>query len=223
MESIKVVLADDHNLVRAGIKSLIEALPDCKVVNEATNGRELLEKIEDPVPDIILLDLDMKEMNGLEALRRIKKMNPSIKVLILSMHSNEEYVIQALVSGAEGYMIKDSVPSELAIALDAVFRNENYLSPAISKTVIENYLAKISGNNKDLFENEDINEIYNLTERQREILQLIAEGNPTKTIADKLHISPKTVETHRTQLMTKLGLKNIPELIKYAISKGIIV
>lgn len=212
-ERIRVLLADDHRLVRAGIKSLLEDIPGVDVVAEAGDGRETLELVKQHNPNVAIIDVAMKGLNGLEVAERISKDHSHIKVLILSMHTNEEYVIKALKAGAAGYLIKDAATVELKLALDAVCKGETYLSPVISKGVIDNLIALSSGqsNAKEV-----------LTPRQREILQLIAEGNSTKEIAAMLTVSVKTVETHRTQLMGRLGIHDIAGLVRYAVRTGLV-
>lgn len=221
MEPIKIMLADDHALVRAGIRSLLESMKDVKVVAEADNGRDALHYMAEAKPDICLLDIAMSELNGLEVTERATKELPDVFIIILSMHSNEEYVLQALRAGASGYLLKDSAPNELEIAIHAVMKGETYLSPAISKNLVDDYLRRVSSTPADatkvktsIFEQ--------LTARQREILQLIAEGNSTKEIANKLNISVKTIETHRIQIMDRLGIRDIPGLVRYAIRTGLV-
>ena len=220
MKPIKVILVDDHSLVRAGIRSLIQNISGVEVVAEANNGRDAVRLIDELVPDLVLLDIAMPELNGLEVISRISKDNTDTKVIILSMHTNEEYVVQALKAGAAGYLLKDSAPNELEIAVNAVIRGETYLSPAISKHVVDSYLRRISDVSADKEKGPDI--FKQLTSRQREILQLIAEGNSTKEIANKLNVSIKTVETHRMQLMDRLEIHDVAGLVRYAIRMGII-
>lgn len=217
---IKILLADDHHLVRAGIRSLLKSIENVDVVAEANNGREALQLISEHNPDIVLLDIAMAELNGLEVTERVSKEHPEVLIIILSMHMNEEYVLQALKTGASGYMLKDSAPNELEIAIKAVLKGERYLSPAISKNLVDDYLRRIDGGTQKKPDSENIFAL--LTPRQREILQLIAEGNSTKEIANKLHVSVKTVETHRAQLMDRLDIRDIPGLVRYAIRTGII-
>jgi DNA-binding NarL/FixJ family response regulator len=220
MKPIKVILVDDHSLVRAGIRSLIQNIAGVEVIAEANNGRDAIRLIDELIPDLVLLDIAMPELNGLEVISRISKDNTDTKVIILSMHTNEEYVVQALKSGAAGYLLKDSAPNELEIAVNAVMRGETYLSPAISKHVVDNYLRRISDVSTEKEKGPDI--FRQLTSRQREILQLIAEGNSTKEIANKLNVSIKTVETHRMQLMERIGIHDVAGLVRYAIRMGII-
>lgn len=212
MKAIRVLLADDHTLVRAGIRSLAERIPGVQVVGEAGNGREALDLIRSQRPDLVVMDITMASLNGLEAAARVSKEFPTVKIIILSMHSSEAYVLQALRAGAVGYLLKDAATTELDIALQAVARGETYLSPAISKRVIENFLRRGGGTDP----------LAQLTPRQREILQLIAEGRSTKEIAFTLHLSVKTVETHRAQLMERLEIRDVPGLVRYAMRTGLI-
>ncbi len=217
MEKLKILLADDHSLVRAGIKTLLENIQEIEVIAEADNGRQAVNFVREFHPDIVLMDIAMPEMNGLEALEQIKKEFPDVKVIILSMHANEEYVLQAKNKGAVGYLLKDSAPVELEEAIRAVSNGKTFLSPIISKGLIDDYHYRVNHIKKKsggVFEN--------LTSRKREILQLIAEGNTTKQIAEKLNVSIKTIETHRAQLMETLGIRDIPGLVRYAVRMGII-
>jgi DNA-binding NarL/FixJ family response regulator len=210
---MRILLADDHALVRAGIRSLLEKIPGVEVVGEANNGREALDLVGTQLPDLVLMDIAMKELGGLEALPRITKTFPSVKVVILSAHANEEYVIRALRSGAAGYMLKDAASAELQLAIDSVTQDKIYLSPSISRTVIDSYLERVGG---------PFSPLEQLTPRQREILQLIAEGKNTKEIADTLDISVKTVEAHRLQLMARLNIHDVPGLVRYAVRSGLV-
>ncbi|HZW39932.1 MAG: response regulator [Syntrophothermus sp.] len=222
MPDITVVLADDHTLVRAGIKSLLQSIPGFSVIGESDNGRDAIKLVESLHPDIVLLDIAMSELNGLEAAARINKESLSSKVIILSMHASEEYVLQALRAGASGYLLKESAPTELEIALRAVARGETYLSPTISKHVVDDYLRRVSSGNSSTEKTIEPFPHEQLTPRQREILQLIAEGNSTKEIAAKLNLSVKTIETHRMQIMERLGIRDVAGLVRYAIRAGII-
>jgi DNA-binding NarL/FixJ family response regulator len=213
MNTIRIVLADDHALVRAGIRALLEKLPGIEVVGEAGDGREALERIKTAAPHIVLLDISMAGLGGLEALPCIVRDFPAAKVIILSAHANEEYVLRALRSGAAGYMLKDAAAEELALAIKAVTQNQTYLSPSVSRTVIESYLTRAAGIEGPI-------EI--LTPRQREILQLIAEGKNTKEIAGTLGISIKTAEAHRSQLMDRLGIHDVAGLVRFAVRIGLV-
>lgn len=213
MKTVRVLLADDHTLVRAGIRALLDTLPGVQVVAEATDGRDALNLVKTHRPHVVLMDIAMPGLNGLEATRRMVKEFPRTNVLILSMHASEEYVWQALRGGAAGYMLKGADLAELALAIKAVARGETYLSPPISKQVIKDYVRRVSGEDT-LFER--------LTPRQREILQLIAEGTSTKNIGMALKISVKTVETHRAQLMERLDIHDVAGLVRYAIKIGLV-
>ncbi len=209
----RILLADDHTLMRAGIRSLLEKIPGVEVVGEAADGREAVALVKSTSPNMVLMDIAMAGLNGLEATARIRKEFPRVRVIILSMHANEEYVLQTLRAGAAGYLLKDSATAELELAIHAVARGDTYLSPAISKRVIDDYLGRTSGQ-KSFAEQ--------LTPRQREILQLIAEGKSTKEIAYLLNLSIKTVETHRTQLMDRLDIHDVPGLVRYAMRIGLV-
>jgi DNA-binding NarL/FixJ family response regulator len=213
MKPICVLLADDHTLVRAGFRALLQSLADIQVVAEASEGHEALRLIAQHQPDVVLMDIGMPGLNGLEATAQITQKFPSIRVIILSMHATEEYVLRALQSGAVGYLLKDAGTSELELAVRAVIRGETYLSPAVSKHVIAEYTQRVSSQPPSL---------EPLTPRQRGILQLIAKGYTTKEIAQMLHLSVKTVETHRLQLMTRLDIHDIAGLVRYAIRVGLI-
>jgi DNA-binding NarL/FixJ family response regulator len=213
MKPIRVLLADDHTLVRAGIRALLDKLPDVQVVAEAPDGRDALSLVKTYQPHLVLMDIAMPGLNGLEATRRMGKEFPNISVLILSMHVSEEYVWQALRAGAAGYLLKGAELAELALAINAVARGETYLSPPVSKQVMRDYVRRVGGE-ETLLER--------LTPRQREILQLIAEGATTKAIAKTLHVSSKTVETHRAQLMERLGIHDVAGLVRYAVKIGLV-
>ena len=213
MESIRILLAEDHTLVRAGLCALVRALDGIEVVGEAGDGHETLEMVKSLRPNLVLMDVAMPGLNGLEATTRVVKEYPSVKVIILSMHANEEYVLQSLRAGARGYLLKDSGTAELELAIRSVMKGETFLSPAISKHVIEQYVRR-QGDLQSPF--------HILTPRQREILQLIAEGLSTKDIARKLDLSIKTVDTHRTQLMERLEIHEVAGLVRYAIRSGLI-
>lgn len=213
MNAIRVMLADDHDLVRAGLKALLEKMQDVVVVGEAADGRDALRKIEALIPNVVLMDVMMPELNGLEATARAVSQYPGTRVIILSMSSGEEFVTQALQAGAGGYLLKNINPTELEVAIRVVARGETFLSSAIPQQVIEACLCSQGGASSSL---------QRLTQRQREILQLIAEGNPTKLIGGKLGISAKTVETHRADLMAALGINDVAGLTRYAIRMGLI-
>jgi DNA-binding NarL/FixJ family response regulator len=217
MATIRVVLADDHAVVRAGIRAgiraMLEALGGIEIVGQASNGREALALVEQHLPDVLLSDISMPEMNGLETTTRVVKEFPNVRVIILSMHTSEEYVWQALKAGATGYLLKDVEPSELDLAIKAVLDGTTYLTPSVSKDVVETYMQRMGSdaNVKDV-----------LTPRQREILQLIAEGKALKEIARLLNLSVKTVESHRTLLMNRLDIHDTASLVRYAMRRGMI-
>lgn len=211
--TIRIVLAEDHALVRAGICALLRQLPDMEVVGEAGDGRAALAMIEALQPDVVLLDIGMPEMNGLDVAAHVARQFPQVRRIMLSMHANEEYVWQALQAGASGYLLKDAGTAELELAIRAVMRGDTYLSPAVSRHVVAGYIRRVGGERE---------EADALTPRQREILQLIAAGRSTKEIARALSISVKTVETHRAQLMERLGIHDLAGLIRYAIRLGIV-
>ena len=208
---IRVLLADDHALVRAGMKSLIESTEAFEVVAEASNGREAVRLARTLKPDVALLDIAMPELNGLDAARRLAAECPEVRVLILSMHTDPGYVREALQAGTAGYLLKEASVEELELAIRAALRGERYLDPRVSKQVIEDYVRGL-----------DAPEGPVLTPRQREILQLIAEGRSTREIAGRLHLSVKTVEAHRAQIMDRLGIRDVPGLTRYAIRIGLI-
>ena len=210
---IRVLLAEDHALVRAGIRSLLASVPDIEVVGEAGDGREALAILERTPADVAILDITMPGMNGLEAASRVAERWPATKVIMLSMHSNEEYVARALRAGVAGYLLKDAGTSELEAAIRAVVRGETFLSPAVSTRVV----AGVPGG-----AGEGPTALETLTPRQREVLQLIAEGHSTKGVAAVLGLSVKTIETHRTQLMQRLGIHDVAGLVRYAMRVGLI-
>lgn len=214
MKNIRVLLAEDHTLVRAGLCALVKSLEGVEVVAEAGDGHQTLKMVKDHFPDLILMDIAMPGLNGLEATIRVAKEYPHVKVIILSMHANEEYVLQALSAGARGYLLKDSGTAELELAIRAVMKGETFLSPAVSRHVIDEYVQR-QGDPQSPF--------HILTPRQREILQLIAEGFSTKDIARKLDLSIKTIDTHRTQLMDRLDIHEVAGLVRYAIRTGLVI
>lgn len=213
MTNIRVVIADDHGIVRAGIRSIIQKMDGIDVVGEAVNGSEALELAEKIQPDVFLMDISMPVMNGLEVTVRVTKAFPKVRVIIFSMHTSEEYVLQALRSGAMGYLLKDAEANEIEFAIRAVADGATYLTPSVSQHVIEAYMHRLGS---------DVVVTDVLTSRQREILQLIAEGKALKVIANKLGLSVKTVETHRMRLMERLQIFEVAGLVRYAIRNGII-
>lgn len=209
MSGMRVVLADDHALVRAGIRSLLEGIEGVEVSGEAGDGHEALLLVDRLRPHVAVLDIRLPAMNGLDVAARLAQTHPETRVLVLSMHANEEYVRQALHAGAAGYLLKDSSVTELELALRAVARGETYLSPAVSRLVVDDYLRHEAPPPA-------------LSLRQREVLQLIAEGHSTKEIAHRLGISVKTAESHRFQIMARLEIRDVPGLVRYAIRTGLV-
>jgi DNA-binding NarL/FixJ family response regulator len=220
MKPIRVILADDHALVRAGFHALLASLEGIVVVAEAADGRQALQLVEANRPDVVLMDISMPELNGLDAVEKITRDFPQVRVIILSMHANEEYVLQALRAGAAGYLLKDAGIAELELAVRAVGRGETYLSPPVSRSVIDDYLRRLSSPAEagGLPPGPEAK----LTPRQREVLQLIAEGRTTQEIAKRLNLGVKTVETHRAQLMERLDIHEVAGLVRYAIRIGLV-
>ena len=220
MKPIRVLLADDRALVRAGIRSLLQGLGGIQVIAEAGNGREALDLIREHHPDVVLMDIGMPGMNGLEALGYVAKEFRGVKVVILSMHPNREYVLQAMKAGAAGYLLKDSSPDELALCLRAVAKGETYFSPRVTEQVILDYSQRLRGEAPAVALEDG--PFQRLTRREREVLQLIAEGHSTRQIAQIIGISVKTAETHRTSLMKRLDIHDVAGLVRYAIKNGLI-
>lgn len=208
-----IVLADDHELVRAGIRALLETFPSVTVVAETGDGKEALERVRRERPDVLLLDITLPGLNGLEVAARLNKLGLPTRVLMLSMHAGPDYVARAMQSGAMGYLVKDSAVDELAEALESILKGRKYLSRAIDREVVIGFMSSGDSATEDLAV---------LTPRQREILQLVAEGSSTREIAERLHVSVKTVETHRAQLMARLGIRDVPGLVRFAIRMGLI-
>lgn len=222
MDPIRVLLVDDHGLVRAGIRAILKDLDGIEVIAEAGDGREALRLMQHQRPDVVLMDIAMRGLNGLDATLQVKKDFSSVHVLILSMYANKEYVIRALYAGATGYLLKDTGIVELERAIRAVAVGETYLDPAVSKYIVADYLRRLDGSSDDK-NTPDAPNLEALSVRQREILQLIAEGHTTKQIAALLHLGVKTVETHRLQLMQRLDVHEITGLVRYAIRTGLVV
>ncbi len=212
----RVLIADDHKIFREGLKALLESREGIQVLGEAENGRTLTKMTRQLRPDLVIIDVAMPEMNGIEATRQLREIDAGIKVLALSMHSDSRFVTQMLKAGANGYLLKDCAFNELAEAIQTVFQNRVYLSPGITDLVVKAYLENSA-------DEADPDKPGALTAREREILQLVAEGKNTQEIADLLNFSGKTVDTHRRQIMKKLDLHSIAELTKYAIREGITV
>ncbi len=210
--SMRIVLADDHKIVRDGLQSLLEKQPDMEVVGEADNGRTAVSLAQELSPDIVILDIAMPELNGIEATRQLTLKNPKVKVLALSMHSDRRFVAQMFRSGASGYLLKDCAFEELVTAIRAVVTGQTYLSPGITNMIVRDYVRRLSS--------DDSSKSDLLTSRECEVLQLLAEGNSTKEIASQLNVSVKTVETHRLQIMGKLDIHSVAQLTKFAVREG---
>ncbi|MBI2868692.1 MAG: response regulator transcription factor [Chloroflexi bacterium] len=215
MEKIKVLIADDHAVVREGFSSLLSAQPDIAVVGEAANGEEAVRKTDELRPDIVLMDITMTVMDGLEATRQIIKRRPEVKVLVLTMHEGDEFFFRLLDAGASGYFVKGGSSSELIWALRAVYKGDVFLYPTVAKKLLSGYLQRAG-------DTEDSKAYDGLSHREREVLKLVAEGRTNQEIADILVITPATVHTHRAHIMAKLGLRSPVELAKYAMRRGLI-
>ena len=212
---IRILLADDHTILRAGLKMMLNAQPDMEIVGEAQDGRQAIQEAQRLQPDVILMDITMPDLNGIEATRQIKRVLSEVKILVLTMHENDEYVFQALRAGASGYMLKEAADTELITAIHVIKSGQFYLSPTAQSVVIGDYLQRVrTGEERDSYSS--------LTEREREILKLVAEGHTNNQIAERLIISPKTVDTHRTHVMDKLNLHSRAELVKYAMRRGLL-
>jgi DNA-binding NarL/FixJ family response regulator len=215
MKPIRVLLADDHKLMRAGLRLVVDQQGDLTVVGEADDGREALELAKSLKPDVVVMDIGMPNLNGIEATRQIVEARPEAGVVMLSMHSDEGYVLRALGAGARGYLLKDSATADLVQAIRAVAEGKSFFSPAVSKVLLQDYVRKLRRTGA-----EDSYDL--LSPREREVLQLVAEGKSNKEVANHLNLSVYTVETHRAKIMQKLNLKGVPELILYAVRKGLI-
>lgn len=215
MKKIRILLADDHKLMRSGLRLLIEQQPDLSVVGEAADGREAVALAKSLRPDVAVMDISMPNLNGIEAAQQITQSHAELAVIVLSMHPDESYVLRALKAGAKGYLLKDSAESDLITAVRAVARGKSFFSPAVSKVLLDDYIRKLKRSGA-----EDAYDL--LTPREREVLQLVAEGKSNKEVANLLNLSVYTVETHRSNIMQKLNLKGVPELTLYAVRKGII-
>ncbi len=215
MNPIRILLADDHGIVRRGLHYLLERSPGMQVIGEAADGREAVRLAEETSPDVVIMDIAMPNLNGIEATAQIVKKNPKAGVIILSMHSDESYLVRALSAGARGYLLKDSAEADLIRAVQAVSQGRPFFSPAISQTLLEDYVRRL--------QQENLQDSYDLlTDREKEVLQLLAEGKSNKEAAALLSLSLYTVETHRANLMQKLGLHNTAEIVLYAVRKKII-
>lgn len=216
---MRIVLVDDHTLVRAGLRALLESIDEVTAISEAGDGQSALELIAAEAPDVALLDISMPGLNGLDVAARVARDSPRTKLVILSMHSSPSHVAQALRVGAAGYLLKDAAAEELPLALRAVMRGENYLSPAVSRQVVAGYLAA-SSSDRPAEATPALDDL--LTPRQREILQLVAESKSSKEVAVLLGLSVKTVEAHRSQIMERLGIHDLAGLVRYAIRIGLV-
>jgi DNA-binding NarL/FixJ family response regulator len=215
MSKIRVVVADDHTIVREGVRILLEAQPDIEVVGEAADGQEALARVRELLPDIVLIDIAMPNLNGLDATRAIKRDYPQVQIIALTMYESDEYFFQILNAGASGYILKKAASADLLAAIRAVYAGEVFLYPSVARRLVSDYLSRVqSGEEKSSYDG--------LTPREREVLKLVAEGHTNQAIADKLVISPSTVQTHRSRIMQRLNLHNRAELIQYAIRKGLL-
>ncbi len=210
---IRVLLADDHAVVRDGLRYLLEAQGDITVVGSAANGRLAVQQAQQVVPDVVVMDIAMPELNGIDAARQIRKVSPSTHVIILSMHSTAEHIRHALQAGAQGYLLKESAGSEVVDAVRAVHAGRHYLSQKITETVLDDYVLQHAVSPVE-------DPLARLSAREREILQLVAEGKTSAQIAQALHLSPKSIETYRSRLMRKLGIGDVAGLVKFAIQHG---
>ena len=215
MNPLRVLLADDHTLIRAGLRLVVEQQGDFTVVGEAENGRQAVAMADSLKPNVVVMDIGMPDLNGIEACLQIREAHPEIEVVMLSMHSDEGYVLRSLKAGARAYLLKDSAEADLARAIRAAAEGKSFFSPAVGKVLLEDYMRKLQRTGA-----EDSYEL--LSPREREILQLVAEGKSSKEVANMLNLSVYTVETHRANLMQKLNLRSVPEVILYAVRKGII-
>lgn len=214
MKQVRILIAEDHTILRQGLLALLSSNPEFEVVGEAEDGREAIRCVEKLRPDLVLMDLSMPRMNGTEAVEEIKKRHPETKVLVLTVHKSEEYILATLQAGADGYVLKDVTHVELMLAIKSVLAGKAYLSPEISDKVIEGYLEGRRPKSKSSWDT--------LTQREREVLKMIAEGHKNKEIAEHLCISSKTVEKHRANLMQKLNLHSAASLTTYAVEKGLV-
>jgi two-component system response regulator NreC len=215
MDKLRILLGDDHTLLRQGLRKILEERRDWEVVAEASDGRDAVRQATALQPEVAILDIGMPLLNGIEATRQITRRSPGIHVLILSMHSNEAYITQALHAGARGYLLKDSADTDLIRAVSAVAAGKSFFSPAVAKIMLDDYVRQRS-------EKGAVDRFESLSEREREVFQLVAEGHSNKEVADLLSISPATVETHRAHILQKLDVHNTAELVLYAVRRGVI-
>lgn len=215
MKKLRILLADDHGVVRKGLRFLLESEPDLEVVGEAADGRQAVDMAEELRPDVVVMDIAMPWLNGIDATGQIVKQQPAVGVIMLSMHSDEEYLVRTLTAGAKGYLLKDSAETDLVQAVHSVSDGKPFFSPAIAKTLLEDYVRRL--------QQRGLSDSYELlSDREKEVLQLLAEGKTNKDVANLLNLSTHTVETHRTHIMQKLNLHNTAEIVLYAVRKKII-
>lgn len=215
MPKLRIVLGDDHTLLRQGLRKILEERPDWQVVAEAGDGREAVRQIVAMRPDVAILDIGMPLLNGIDATRQVVRRLPECRILILSMHANEAYIIQALKAGAKGYMLKDSADTDLIRGVSSVAAGKSFFSPDVAKVMLDDYV-------RHLAEKGIVDRYDSLSEREREIFQLVAEGRSNKEVAELLSVSPATVETHRAHILQKLDVHNTAELVLYAVRRGVI-
>jgi two-component system, NarL family, response regulator NreC len=215
MARIRILLGDDHTVMRQGLRKILESHRDWEVVAEVSDGRDAVQKAATAQPDVAILDISMPLLNGIEATRQIARKVPGVRVLILSMHSAEEYIVQALKAGASGYLLKDAADTDLIRAVAAVAAGKSFFSPAVSRVMLDDYLRHLA--NRGIADRFD-----SLSEREREVFQLVAEGHTNKEIAELLFVSPVTVETHRAHILQKLDIHSTAELVLYAVRRGVI-
>jgi DNA-binding NarL/FixJ family response regulator len=215
MKPVRILLGDDHTLVRQGVRKILEEQPNWTVIGEAQDGREVVRKTLEEEPDVVILDVAMPLLNGIEATRQILRKLPGVRVLILSMHADEAYIIQALQAGARGYLLKDSADTDLVRAVNAVAEGKSFFSPNVAAIMLDDYVRHLA--------EKGISDRYeSLSEREREVFQLVAEGHSNKEVAELLCVSPATVETHRAHILQKLDLHGTAELVLYAVRRGVI-
>jgi DNA-binding NarL/FixJ family response regulator len=215
MSKLRIFLADDHTLVRQGIRKILEEQSDWTIVGEALDGRDAVQKVVADPPDMVVIDVGMPMLNGIEAIRQIARRAPAVRILVVSMHADEAYVVQAVEAGAHGYLLKDSADSDLVQAVTAVSAGKSFFSPTVAGVMLDDYRRHLTG--KGI-----VDRYASLTEREREIFQLVAEGHSNKAVADLLCLSPATVETHRAHILQKLDVHNTAELVLYAVRRGVI-